>query len=210
MEPVEGPGPVVVVFSDYACPFCYLGKVAVDQLKREFPVQVEWRHIEIHPETPLDGIPRASLGVGYYSQAWLHVERLAAERGIPIHPSPLLVNTSFALIATEYARAQGRFAAFHDAVFRAYWLEGQNIGALKVLGALAKQVGLDPAGLTTYFKAGAWVAALEAQRRSAADHRVTGVPTVVIAESVIVGAQPYEVLREAVRRVLGGGAAAPA
>lgn len=193
----------VLVFSDYICPFCYIGKVSVDQLQREFPVQVEWRNIEIHPETPLAGIPRAHLGVGYYSQAWLNVERMAAERGIAMRPSPMIANSSFALIATEYARQKGHFAAFHDAVFRAYWLEGQNIGELNVLLALAHQVGLDPPGLKAYFQAGDWEPALEAHQRLAAQHHVTGVPTAVIGDTVIVGAQPYAVMRDAVRKAMG-------
>jgi predicted DsbA family dithiol-disulfide isomerase len=189
--------PQVIVFSDYICPFCYIGKVAIDQLQREFAVPVEWRHIEIHPETPLEGIPRAQLGVGYYSQAWLHVERMAAERGIEMRPSPMIANSSLALIATEYARLMDRFLPFHEAVFRAYWLDGQNIGELRVLLALAKHVGLDPAGLKAYFQDGNWEQALEAA------YHVSGVPTVVIGEEVIVGAQPYDVLRDAVLKARG-------
>jgi predicted DsbA family dithiol-disulfide isomerase len=195
--------PQVIIFSDYICPFCYIGKVTIDQLQREFAMPVEWRYIEIHPEYPLEGIPRAQLGVGYYSQAWLHVERMAAERGIEMRPSPILANSSLALIATEYARLRDRFLPFHEAVYRAYWLDGQNIGELRVLLTLAQQVGLDPGGLKAYFQEGNWEQALEAQQRSAAAYHVSGVPTVVIGDEVIVGAQPYDVFRDAVLKARG-------
>ncbi len=195
-ESGKDPAGKVVVYSDYICPFCFIGKSRIDRLKKEFDTRVEWRNIEIHPETPLDGIPRTQLGAGF-SQLWLNVERLAKEAGVKIRQPPIISNSSLALIASEYARKEGRFEAFHDRVFRAYWQEGGNIGDINVLLEIGREAGLEPSRLKAYFKEGDWEAALERNNRSASKHQVSGVPTFIIGKEKVVGAQPYEAIKHA-------------
>lgn len=45
----------ILVFSDYACPFCYVGKGIIDELKKEFEIEDEWMPFELHPEIPQEG-----------------------------------------------------------------------------------------------------------------------------------------------------------
>ena len=47
--------PKVTIYSDYICPFCYIGKDRADRLQQEFDVEIEWKGFEIHPETPEEG-----------------------------------------------------------------------------------------------------------------------------------------------------------
>ncbi len=192
--------PKIIVFSDYICPFCFIGKSRIDKLRKEFPVAVEWRNMEIHPETALEGIPRTKIDQRFYNRLWLNVERLAQESGVELKPPAILSNSSLALIASEYAKKQGRHEAFHDAVFRAYWQEGKNIGDIKVLQWIAKGVGLDSTALIAYIKEGDWEGALDENSRLALEYGVSGVPTFVIDDEIVVGAQPYEVIREAYLR----------
>jgi predicted DsbA family dithiol-disulfide isomerase len=42
----------IVAYSDYVCPWCFIGLQRIEQLEQEFPVDVEWRPFELHPETP--------------------------------------------------------------------------------------------------------------------------------------------------------------
>lgn len=189
--------PKVIVYSDYICPFCFIGKSRIDRLRSEFEVDVEWRNIEIHPETPIKGIPRTKLDTRFFDQIWFNVERLAEESGVGIRAPLLISNSSLAMIASEYARQQDRFDLFHDAVFRAYWQQGQNIGEIGVLLKIGETVGLDPSGLKAYIKGSDWATPIEENRHSAEEHLVSGVPTFIIGEEKVVGAQPYEVAREA-------------
>jgi len=46
----------IKMFSDYICPFCYLGKAIIDRLKSRFDIELEHVGIEIHPETPICGV----------------------------------------------------------------------------------------------------------------------------------------------------------
>src|SRR5260370_17201269 len=47
----------IVMFSDYICPFCYVGFETMRRLKPEFDFQLEWRGFQIHPDWPAEGIP---------------------------------------------------------------------------------------------------------------------------------------------------------
>lgn len=196
METKETLKSKVTVFSDYICPFCFIGKSRIDKLQKEFDVEVEWKNMEIHPETPLNGIPISKIDSSFFTQLWLSVESLAKESGIEISPPKVMSNSSLAMIAAEYARQKNLFETFHDAVFRAYWQEGKNIGDLKVLMEIAKIIGLDPKGLPAYIKEGTWKDTIKKQSRNAQDHQVSGVPTFIIGEETVVGAQPYSVIKE--------------
>ena len=63
--------------------------------------------------------------------------------GIEITPGEFGIISRPALIAARFADVQGKGDAFHDAMFRAYWVEARNIADLLVIRAVAEQVGLD-------------------------------------------------------------------
>ena len=46
----------VIVYSDYICPFCYIGFHRIEKLKEEYNLDVEWEPFELHPETPKKGL----------------------------------------------------------------------------------------------------------------------------------------------------------
>ncbi len=192
--------PKVVIYSDYICPFCYIGKDRVDKLKEEFEMDVEWKMIEIHPETPMQGIPRHSFNSSHLGGVWSHVQELAERSNLNIKIPSVLANSRLALIASEYAKTNGKFEEFHNALFDAYWKEGQNIGDVGVLLKIAKSAGLDTKGLGEYFVNGDWSEKLDKHLRAAENIPVSGVPTFVINDKIVVGAQPYSVIREVVKK----------
>lgn len=196
METKKNSNSKVTVYSDYICPFCFIGKSSINKLQKEFNVDVEWKNMEIHPETPLTGIPISQIESRFFNEMWLTVERLAKESGITMNAPTVLSNSSLAIIASEYARKENMFETFHDAVFRAYWQEGKDIGDIKVLLDIAKTIGLDPSGLNEYFKKDDWEESIKKQSQSAKDHQVSGVPTFIIGEKTIIGAQPYNIIKE--------------
>ncbi len=69
----------VTVFSDYICPFCYIGDLRLSRLREHFDLRVNWCAIEIHPETPAEGRPIESLG--YHRVAGLRQRTLADHDG---------------------------------------------------------------------------------------------------------------------------------
>jgi predicted DsbA family dithiol-disulfide isomerase len=190
------------VFSDYVCPWCYLGSARVERLKREHGVQVKYVHFPLHPETPQHGKSLEELfaGRGYdigRMQAQMRA-RMAAE-GLPYGERKMTFNSRLAQELASWAVSQPGGEAIHDALFRAYFVEGKNIGAPETLIQLAKQLGLDEAQARDVIEKRTHKAAVDADWEKSRQYGVTGVPTYVFGDRGVVGAQPYEALEELVR-----------
>lgn len=188
----------VIVYSDYICPFCFIGKERADRLEREFGVDVEWRGFEIHPDTPPDGSDLTSLGFDEATAAAIHsqVQKLSEETGLKLNPSTRLSNSRLALQVAEFAKEKGKFKEYHEAVFRAYWQEGKDIGNMEQLFSLAAQAGLDLDEIKSYLESGKAAGRLKQHLREVREYGISGVPTFVIGNKMVVGAQPYQVLEK--------------
>ena len=71
----------LTVFSDYICPFCYVGYHRLMRLRDVYDLKINWCLIEIHPETPPGGKPVSELGYGktQWQQMMANLDRLAGE-----------------------------------------------------------------------------------------------------------------------------------
>jgi len=128
----------ITVFSDYTCPFCYIGIETLRKVRSEVPpFNLEWKGFQIHPEYPATGIPIeqriTQYGQERYAAIWRNILSLAERVGLEMNPPPFLTNSLLALEATEYAKEKGKEEEFSRAVYRAYFQEGKNIGDLEVL-----------------------------------------------------------------------------
>ena len=176
-------------------------------------LEVLWRPFEIHPEVPPAGLPLSSIG---YEPAELaammeHLRRQAAAEGIdfaPRSPASLLVNTHRALAASVYGQTEEleRFAAFHQAIFRANFCDNRNIGDPAVLRELATVAGLDAAGMDAALETGTGDVALRDAATTARRRNITAVPAFVFDDgSVIVGAHPAAALVQAAEQAAATG-----
>lgn len=130
------------------------------------------------------------------------VRELAAEEGIELGRPAIIADTHRAHQATEFARESGKDAEYSLAVFRAYWQQDRNIGDPKELMAIAEEVGADASGLERALEDDRYAAAVNEQIRWARWNGVTGIPTFVFDDRyALVGAEPYDILARAVRRL---------
>jgi predicted DsbA family dithiol-disulfide isomerase len=165
-------------------------------------VQVKYVHFPLHPDTPQQGRSLEELfaGRGYdipRMQAQMRA-RMAAE-GLPYGERKMTFNSRLAQELASWAVSQPGGEAIHDALFRAYFVEGKNIGAPETLIQLAKQLGLDEAQARDVIEKRTHKAAVDADWEKSRQYGVTGVPTHVFGDRGVVGAQPYEALEELVR-----------
>jgi predicted DsbA family dithiol-disulfide isomerase len=114
----------------------------------------------------------------------------------------LVPNSRKALVLAEFARSRGRFDEIHPRLFRAYWVDGRDIGSDDVLLDVAEDAGLDRSEVIDVLaERAAAVAAIEQETREVVGQGVTGVPAWVVDERFLVpGAQPHDVFE----RVLEG------
>jgi predicted DsbA family dithiol-disulfide isomerase len=194
---------VLEVFSDYVCPWCYLGSARTERLKKEHGVQVKFVHFPLHPDTPAEGKSLEALfaGRGYdipKMQAQMRA-RMAAE-GLPYGDRKMTYNSRLAQELASWAVSQPGGEAIHDALFRAYFVDGKNIGDPEVLVQISRELGLDEAQAHDVIEKRTYKAAVDADWEKSRQYGVTGVPTYVVGDRGVVGAQPYEALEDLVTK----------
>ena len=194
----------VTLFSDYICPFCYIGFHTLRKMKREFDLDVDWRGFQIHPDWPATGIPAekiyGKLDPETRKGAWERISTMATEIGLTMRPPSVLTNSHNALAATEYAIASGKGDEFEERVYRAYFEDGANIGDVEVLKKLAVDVGLEAEQALAAIESPQVQLRLKNNAMVAHQHNVSGVPTFFIGTYPLVGAQSEDTMRKILAR----------
>ena len=194
----------IVMFSDYICPFCYVGFETIRRLKPEFDFQLEWRGFQIHPDWPAEGIPANKLreaGDGASRVAlWERISAMADAVGFSMKPPAVLTNSRAALAATEFARESGHDEALEERIYRGYFNDGENIGDVGVVARLAGEAGLDAGEVANAIKSPKYEMRLKNNSLAAHQRGVSGVPTFFIGNYPLVGAQSADTMRKILTR----------
>ena len=167
-------------------------------------MKVEWVHFPLHPETPAQGgRSLADLFAGRnVDRTAMHAQmkaRMEAE-GLPYGERTMTYNSRLAQELGKWADTQPGGEALHDALFRAYFVQARDISDPAVLLEIAVGVGLPVDGARTVLEQRTFEAAVDADWELSRRYGITGVPTFVVGRHGVVGAQPYEVLEQLVRR----------
>lgn len=134
----------------------------------------------------------------------MFAQRAREQYGLEINAGPFGIDSRPALIAEKYAESQSKGEVFHKAVMHAYWQEACSIDDKGVLQEIAAQVGLATENFDEILAAPAFDAAVSADVDLAHDYGLDAVPALVFADKYLVmGAQPYEVLKGVVEKVQG-------
>ena len=162
-------------------------------------MKVQWVHFPLHPDTPQEGRSLADLFAGRgYDIAKMQAQmraRMAAE-GLPYGDRRMTYNSRLAQELGSWAETQPGGEAIHDALFKAYFVDGRNIGDPDVLLDVSRSVGLDEAKAREVIEKRTYKAAVDADWEKSRQYGVTGVPTFVAGGQGVVGAQPYEALEQ--------------
>ncbi len=194
------------VFSDYICPFCFIGKRRAERLAEELPLKPVWKGFEIHPETPLEGIPLSRFSPDMVAGLESRIRTLTEEIGLEMQMPEMLSNSRLALQGAEFASEAGKADEYHEAVFTAYFQQASDIGDVETLLDIAGGIGLDRDSFRSSLDSGEHFPALRESVREAHSMGLSGVPSFVFDErNIVVGAQPYEMLRAAAEKSLESG-----
>ncbi len=195
----------IIAWSDYVCPWCYLGQGELMTLKNDYEFEIDWQPFLLRPETTDAG--------------WELPEQFKRRRNSPDNPlavrakalgltlveRDLIPPTRRAHQATEFARDQGKLEPFHAALLERYWARGANINDVTLLKEVASEVGLDADELGVALEARTYESRVQASIDEAHHLGVDGVPFFVIGQKFAVqGAQPAAVFRQAFERLKAG------
>lgn len=201
----------ITVYSDYVCPFCYLGRrsLAAYQETRDRDLEIEWQPFDLrrHKRGP-DGEIDRSVDDGkddaYFEQVRQNVARLKekydADEMLDLNDLPEQVDSLEAQVASVYVNETHpeHWLAFDEAIFDALWIDGRDIGDVDVLADLADEVGLDGDEIRSAVADEQYRERLRDEFTHAQRDGVTGVPTFVYDGHRARGAVPPEQLERLV------------
>jgi predicted DsbA family dithiol-disulfide isomerase len=168
-------------------------------LRERYDIIIRWFAFPLHPHTPSEGMTLEELFAGRSINIDKLMERLqqvAQEEGLPLGKREYTYNSRLAQELSKWAEVEGKGQEFHDAVFRAYFVAGKNIGLQDTLVAVARSVGLSGSEAQNVLETRAFKEAVDMDWILAKRMGITAVPTFVVNKQGLVGAQPYEVLEE--------------
>lgn len=160
-----------------------------------------WRPFELRPEgaPPKD---RAYIENAFHN--W--VQPLAKELGVEMKMATTEPNTRLAHEAAAFARAIGKEAELADAMFKAHWVDGRDIGQVEVLCDIALRVGIDPVEMRGALEERSHRGQVEEELQLAQQYRITGVPFFIFdGKYAASGLQREEQLRRAIALCRGEG-----
>jgi predicted DsbA family dithiol-disulfide isomerase len=214
------PPPLSVhVWSDIACPWCFVGKRRFERAVREFggEVAVEYHSFELSPDTPIDFegdeveflAGHKGMSRGDAQQMLEQMAQLAATEGLRYDFAALRhTRTLLAHQTIHYAKAQGRQEPMVERLFQAYFEQGRHVGRADELVALAAEVGLDPQETARILAEGVYADAVAEDIALAREAGIKGVPFYVIdGRYGVSGAQSSELFVSALHRAASHGAA---
>lgn len=202
------------VWSDYACPFCYLEEPDLHRVSGEFVglIEVVWHPFELRPD-PVD-IPDPQ--GDYLRSVWpSQVLPMALDRGMSLRLPPFQPRSRLAHEAACQARMEGAFDIMNRAIFRALFEQGRDIGQEEVLLDLARDCGLNTGRMAAALRDGTHTQKVIDGQREAEAAGISAVPTLIIHHGVmhrndgvwLEGVVPYAQLQAAVQDVAGKPAA---
>ncbi len=208
---IRGANVKIDVWSDVACPFCYLGRETLKQALVEFEhadeVEVRFRSFQLNPEAPTEATQdvydylSAKYGITR-EQAISQNQQIVArgvELGIQFNMDQVqMTNTGSAHRLLHLALANGKQDELCGRLFKAYFTDGLNVADPEVLVQLATEVGLPLPTVTEVVEGTGFQNDVDADLNQARAYGITGVPFFVINEKyAISGAQPESVFAEA-------------
>jgi predicted DsbA family dithiol-disulfide isomerase len=204
--------PVTIeVFSDYVCPWCYLGDNRMKTLKQNFDITVQLIHFPLHPDTPDEGRTLQDM-FGCEPEEIeaknTRMKGLMQDEGLAYNDRSHTYNSRLAQEIGTWADTQDGGDAIHDKFYQAYFVDGRNVGDIDVIIDIVKSAGLDENEARAVLDKRRFKDAVDADWAKSHSYGVTGVPTFVCNGQGLVGAQPYEGLAQLVEQAgakrLGG------
>ena len=203
----------VEIWSDIACPWCYVGKrrfeAALDEFAHRDQVKVVWRSFELDPGATsaatagesayVDRLARKYRMSTTRSQEMLdHMTGTAAVAGLDLRFDRVVAGNTFdAHQLVHLAAAHGAQDTMKERLLLAYFTEGRALGDRKVLVGLAEEVGLDREDAARALEEQRHAAAVRRDEEEAAGLGISGVPFFVVDRKYgVSGAQPAQHLLE--------------
>lgn len=198
------------ILSDPICPWCYIGKARLEkalEAEPDHPFAIEWHPFQLNPDMPAQGMDRREYletkfgGRENALRVYGEIDKHAREEGLDIDFAAIqrTPNTINAHRLIHWAGIEGKQNAIVDALFKAYFREGRDIGNTEVLCDLADSAGLDAAVIGKLLASDADIDNIRQRDTHSREMGVNSVPTFIIAnQHAVPGAQTTDLWRKVI------------
>lgn len=202
------------IWSDIACPFCYIGKrnleLALKNFESEDEVEIIYHSYQLDPNAKKEGKRDSveDLANKYGSsmeKAQQMVDRvisMAKDVGLHYNYDAIVnTNTLDAHRLSHYAKKFNKDKEIVEELFRAHFIEGLDIGDIDVLGKLGDRVGLDSEDIKNVLKSEEFISEVDTDKYMASQYEITSVPFFIFNDKyAISGAQPPEAFLDTMKK----------
>lgn len=195
----------IEIWSDIACPFCYIGKknfeAALAQIPYSDKITVNWKSFQLDQNLsktePVDIMEYFKTNKGISEEQYLGMKAQLTEMGtaagITFNEENVMINTGDAHRLIQFAKTKGKANEVEEALFYAYFTENRNIADFDTLGTIAEEIGLNKLETIEMLHSDAFVFDVASDVLEARGIGVTSVPFFVIDRKyALKGAQQVE------------------
>lgn len=192
------------VWIDFVCPYCMLATKPLHTAVAGLPIRIDWMPLELRPEPA----PQFRGDEPFIRDGWQRsIYPLARQLGIemsfpPVSPQPY---TRLAFEGLQFAKHVGKGQEYGDAVFRAFFQRGENIGEIDVLTNVAANVGLAAAEFRDALRTGTYREAHASALKITRQLGISAVPTIMLRGQPFSGVPDATALRRALEALLQSG-----
>ena len=205
----------VEIWSDVVCPFCYMGKTNFDRALAKFEhkddVEVVWRSYQLDPTLPKEIndtyenylIQKKNWSKAQVRNAFNDIAKEGKKLGLKYNFDLLKIANSYnAHLLIQFAGAQGKGSQVEDALFKAYFTDGANIGDVETIVKIGTSIGLEEKSVRDALKSVSVSISLERDLKRAKEVNVSSVPFFLFNQKlVMLGAQPEEAFLEMLKSI---------
>lgn len=172
----------IIIFSDFACPFCYIGFSIMERLNKERDdISFNFLPTILNPDETLSGsslyehVPKEIALEGYQ-----RIESLGSEYGLVYNNKEKRFNTNRLHKAALYANDNNRYFEFAKLAFQYIFEYGKNIGQFNVVDEIAEKVGLNIQDMNEKIDSGYYDEKIISAENLASIYKVDSVPTFIV------------------------------
>jgi len=206
----------VEIWSDFICPFCYIGKrkfeMALEQFSKKSSVQVIWKSFQLDPDIPHDTTTinvydylakRKGMSREQSVAAHVNVTEMAKQVGLTYRFDKAIVTHTFdAHRLSHFAKEKGLQEAVEEKLFAAYFTEGKNLSDVQALAQIGASVGLDSKDVLTMLSSDQYTGDVRSDIDEANRLEIRGVPFFVFNRKLgVSGAQDVQTFLKAMENL---------
>ncbi|MDR7855133.1 DsbA family oxidoreductase [Tissierella sp.] len=202
------------IWSDFACPFCYIGKRRLEKALEDFEgrenVEIVWRSFQLDPSAPeksdvdmVTGLAEKYNVSKERAQGMVdNMASMAKEAGLEYNFDDMVeTNTLKAHRLANYSKEFGLAQEMNERLLKAHFMDGLNISDIETLGNLAAEVGLNKEDTIAMLNSDKYIEQIEMDRYESRQLEISSVPFFVFDNKYAVqGAQPSEAFLQVLRK----------